>query len=192
MDCVKTGELIRGLRKEKQLTQQQLASALNISNKTVSKWECGLGCPDVALWADLSAVLGVDIKQMLQGEMIVNRPDSGNLRRTRFYVCPVCQNALFSTGSASVFCCGRHLEPLKTQKEAPTITAKPMDGETFVSIAHEMSRAHYLLFAAYVHNDKIVFTRFYPEQNAELYLPYSRGGSLYLYCTAHGLSVLRL
>lgn len=42
MDCAKVGQLIMQLRKEKGLTQRQLAEQLNISNKTVSKWECGV------------------------------------------------------------------------------------------------------------------------------------------------------
>lgn len=54
MDCSKTGKLIAQLRKENKFTQQNLADALGISNKTVSKWECGLGFPDASLWADLS------------------------------------------------------------------------------------------------------------------------------------------
>lgn len=53
MDCVKIGHLISQLRKEKKLTQQNLADSLGISNKTISKWECGLGCPDLSLWSDL-------------------------------------------------------------------------------------------------------------------------------------------
>lgn len=54
MDCAKVGKLISQLRTEKGLTQRQVAEQLNISNKTVSKWECGLGCPDVTLWENLS------------------------------------------------------------------------------------------------------------------------------------------
>ena len=42
MDCAKIGRLIAELRKEKGLTQQNIAHALNISNKTISKWECGV------------------------------------------------------------------------------------------------------------------------------------------------------
>lgn len=45
MDCAKVGKLILQLRKEKGLTQKNVADALNISNKTISKWECGMGCP---------------------------------------------------------------------------------------------------------------------------------------------------
>lgn len=42
LDCIKIGKLIARLRGEKGLTQQQIADALNITNKTVSKWECGV------------------------------------------------------------------------------------------------------------------------------------------------------
>lgn len=42
MDCAKIGRLIAGLRREKGLTQQNLADALGVSNKTISKWECGV------------------------------------------------------------------------------------------------------------------------------------------------------
>lgn len=90
MDCVKMGHLISQLRKEKKLTQQNLADSLGISNKTVSKWECGLGCPDLSLWSDLSNLLGVDMKQMMEGEITTTHPDSGNINKIRFYVCPYC------------------------------------------------------------------------------------------------------
>ena len=45
MDSQKIGKLIKTLRKEKQLTQMQLAEHMNISDKTITKWERGLGCP---------------------------------------------------------------------------------------------------------------------------------------------------
>ena len=44
MDCAKMGDIIRTMRRERNLTQRQLADRLNISDKTVSKWERGLGC----------------------------------------------------------------------------------------------------------------------------------------------------
>ena len=90
MDCAKVGRLIMQFRKEKGMTQQQVADLLGISNKTVSKWERGLGCPDVSLWDDLSTVLGADILKLLQGELSPNRPDVGKLEKTLFYVCPTC------------------------------------------------------------------------------------------------------
>lgn len=190
MDCIKIGSLISKLRKEKDLTQQNIADALNISNKTISKWECGLGCPDVSLWPELSVILGVDMGQLLEGEITCNRPDSGNISRIRFYVCPSCQNILTSTGSSSIFCCGRKLEPLALNKEhdAPAITTEIMDTDYYVVIDHPMRRDHYILFAAYINSDTVLLNRLYPEQNAAVRIPYLAGGTLYLYCSEHGLA----
>jgi len=191
MDCAKIGSLIARLRKEKGLTQQNMADALNISNKTVSKWECGLGCPDVSLWSELSVILGADMAQMMEGEITLNRPDSGNIDKIRFYVCPSCRNILTSTGSASIFCCGRKLEHLTpaVDKNTPDIKAEMTDTDYYVTIDHEMSREHYILFAAYVKSDKLFLTRMYPEQSAALRIPYMPKGRLYIYCVKHGFTV---
>lgn len=191
MDCAKIGRLIAQLRKEKGLTQQNIADALNISNKTVSKWECGLGCPDVALWPELSVIFGADMAQMMEGEITLNRPDGGNIDKIRFYVCPACQNVLVSTGASSIFCCGRKLEQLtpKLDENTPHITVEIIDVDYFITIDHEMIRTHYILFAAYVKSDKVFLTRLYPEQSATVRIPYISGGKLYLYCVRHGLTV---
>ena len=170
MDCAKVGRLILQFRKEKGLTQQQVADLLGISNKTVSKWERGLGCPDVSLWEGLSTVLGADIIKLLQGELTPNRPDVGKLEKARFYVCPVCGNILVSTGNVSISCCGRKLKPL-----IPVPCS-------------DMSKEHYIAFAACVNHDRIYLNRLYPEQNPEFRMPMiRRGGYLYVYCTKHGL-----
>ena len=77
MDCAKVGQLILQLRREKGLTQRQLADTLGISNKTVSKWECGRGAPDVSLWRELSSVLGADLLRLLQGEYVSGKKRKG-------------------------------------------------------------------------------------------------------------------
>ena len=92
MDNAKIGALIRRLRKEKQMTQLQLAMQLHISDKTVSKWERGLGCPDVSLIGQLSGIFEVDIQNLLAGELSTNGVLGGNLKRIKFYVCPNCGN----------------------------------------------------------------------------------------------------
>lgn len=58
MDPVKTGTLIRTLRTRLGLTQRELAERLTVSDRTISKWERGLGCPDISLLAPLAAALG--------------------------------------------------------------------------------------------------------------------------------------
>ena len=68
MDCSKVGNLIYTLRTEKGMTQKALANAMNISDRTISKWERGAGCPDVSLLRELSDILGVNIEKILLGE----------------------------------------------------------------------------------------------------------------------------
>ena len=68
MEKEKTGQLIAELRKEKGLTQKQLADALNVTDKAVSKWERGLSFPDISMLEPLSDLLGVTIMEILAGE----------------------------------------------------------------------------------------------------------------------------
>ena len=68
MDNVRTGKLIAELRKKQGMTQQQLADKLNLSNKTISKWESGSGSPDISNLLALAEVLGVSVDELLRGE----------------------------------------------------------------------------------------------------------------------------
>lgn len=70
MDCQKIGSFISAIRKEKNMTQKQLADKLHVTDRAVSKWERGLGIPDVSLLSDLSNILGVSINEILAGEKI--------------------------------------------------------------------------------------------------------------------------
>lgn len=70
IDNSRFGEFVASLRKEKQLTQKQLAEKLFISDKAVSKWERGLSLPDISLLAPLTDQLGVTITELIQGERI--------------------------------------------------------------------------------------------------------------------------
>lgn len=191
MDSVKIGKLIAKLRKEKNLTQKNIADALGIQSKTVSKWECGLGCPDLTLWPGLSEILGVDIIQMMEGEITPNKPDSGNIDKVRFYVCPSCGNILISTGSASIFCCGRkleYIEPMDATAEMD-ITVEEMDTDYYITFDHPMTKEHYISFAALVKSDRVLLNRLYPEQSPTCRFPLMLGGKLYVYCIRDGLSI---
>lgn len=64
---VQLGALIRELRTERGLTQQQLADRLGVTDKAVSKWERDICCPDIALLLPLAAVLGVTVSELLAG-----------------------------------------------------------------------------------------------------------------------------
>lgn len=68
MDQIKTGNFLVSLRKEKNITQQQLADILQVSVKAVSKWECGEGYPSLQSLKDLSDFYGVTIDEIINGE----------------------------------------------------------------------------------------------------------------------------
>lgn len=68
MDQVKIGGFLRELRKEKQLTQEQLAEQLSVTARTVSRWENGNNMPDLSILVELSEFYGVDIREIIDGE----------------------------------------------------------------------------------------------------------------------------
>lgn len=68
MDAIKTGALIAQARKDKELTQGELAQALHVSTQAVSKWERGLNFPDIALLEPLAEALGLTVTELLSGE----------------------------------------------------------------------------------------------------------------------------
>lgn len=70
MDLVKIGKYIAGKRKALGMTQKQLAEKLNMSDKSVSKWERGICLPDVSVYMELCEILGISINEFLAGEDI--------------------------------------------------------------------------------------------------------------------------
>lgn len=70
MDQIKIGKFIAQMRKKCNLTQRQLAEQLCISDKTVSKWECGKGLPEVSLMLPLCECLGISVNELLTGQQL--------------------------------------------------------------------------------------------------------------------------
>lgn len=70
MEQEKIGRFIAELRKEKGLTQKKLAEQLNITDKAVSKWECGYSLPDNSVMLNLCNVLGISVNELLSGERL--------------------------------------------------------------------------------------------------------------------------
>lgn len=68
MDQLKMGAFISKLRKEKKMTQEELAIKLNINSKSVSRWETGTQSPDISILKDLAAELEVTVDELLNGE----------------------------------------------------------------------------------------------------------------------------
>ena len=70
MDLIKIGKFIANCRKEKHLTQEQLAEKLYITDRAVSKWERGLSLPDADKMLELCNILGINVNELLNGEKI--------------------------------------------------------------------------------------------------------------------------
>ena len=68
MDSKKIGKVIAKRRKEKGMTQGELAERLSVSNKTISKWETGVGLPDISILVDLASVLDISVDDLLKGK----------------------------------------------------------------------------------------------------------------------------
>lgn len=73
MDLNKTGKFIALIRKEKGLTQRELAEKLNLSEKTISKWERGVGFPDISLILPLCKCLEIDANELMTGERLQDK-----------------------------------------------------------------------------------------------------------------------
>ena len=189
MNTYVTGNTIKQLREGRKLTQAELAEILGVSSKTVSKWETAKGLPDISLLQPLAQALGISVIELMNGEHITNRNTSANMLRCKFYVCPICGNIIHSAGDALISCCGVTLPALEAEEadEEHAITMEKVEDEQFVTIAHPMTKEHFISFLAYVTSDRIQLVKLYPEGNAETRFQLRGFGMLYWYCNRHGL-----
>jgi DNA-binding XRE family transcriptional regulator/desulfoferrodoxin (superoxide reductase-like protein) len=189
MNTYVTGTTIRNLREDRRMTQAELAEKLGVSSKTVSKWETAKGLPDITLLQPLAQALGISVIELMNGEHITNRNVSGNLRRCKFYVCPICGNIIHSTGSAVVSCCGVTLPPLEAEEadDDHAVTVEQVEDEQFITVRHPMTKEHFISFLAYVTCDRVQLVKLYPEGEAQTRLQMRGLGTLYYYCNRHGL-----
>ena len=184
-----TGGTIKALREQRNLTQAELADKIGVSSKTVSKWETAKGLPDITLLQPLASALGVSVIELMNGEPIANQNVSGNMLRSKFYVCPLCGNIIHTTGAALISCCGITLPALEAEEpdEDHGVTVEHVEDEHFITIPHPMTKGHYISFIASVTSDRLQMVKLYPEGNAETRLQLRGRGYLYYYCNQHGL-----
>ena len=194
MDNYVTGALIRKLRESKHLTQEELAERVCVSSKAVSKWETGRGFPDIGLIEPLAKALGISVVELLSGADITNRNRSSDMKKCRFYVCPVCGNAIQATGEAVISCCGITLPPLEAEipDSDHVISLEPVEDEYYVTVDHPMTKTHYISFLAAVSDQRVQFVKLYPEGDAATRFKIDRVERIYAYCNRHGLFVLDL
>lgn len=189
MDQQKVGQLLRALRRERGMKQREVAAALGVSPKTVSKWECGAGCPDLSLLPGLARFFAIDAERLLTGRPPEEGTGRNGMRNIRFYRCPTCGNVLTSMSEAEVSCCGRKLAAMEPQKAdgEHMLAVEQVEGERFITCGHPMEKEHFISFAALSTGERLTLIPTWPEWELQLRLPGRGHGKLYFCCVEHGL-----
>ena len=184
-----SGDFLKSVREECKLTQKQLAFQIGVTDKAVSKWETGKGYPDITLLPDIAKRLGISVTELLSGECNRNTNKSANMRKGKFYICPVCGNVLFSTGSVTASCCGVTL--IAAEPEEPNtehyFSIEKSEDEYYVTSRHSMAKDHFISFFAAVGDNGVIIVKQYPEMNARARFKINRTRDIYAYCNKHGL-----
>ena len=112
--------------------------------------------------------------------------------KTGFYVCPLCNNIIQSTGEAFVCCHGITLPKLEPEESIHEVKISLVEDEYFVEINHPMRKDNYISFIASVSSDKINLIKLYPESNAETRVKASGVKYIYYYSNKEGLFRLKI
>ena len=184
-----TGNVIKELREKCKLTQAELATKLNVSDKTISKWETAKGYPDISLLEPIAKIFGISITELISGNAVSNVNVSANVMRSKFYVCPVCGNIIQSMGEAVIHCHGVLLTPCQEEEtdENHKIFIERVEDEYYVRVEHDMKKEHYISFIAGLSTDKIQMIKLYPEGNAEARIKINGVKKILFYCNRDGL-----
>ena len=194
MDNYITGALIKKLRENKKMTQQELADKVCVSDKAISKWETGRGFPDMGLIEPLAKALDISVIELLSGVDVKNRNKAFDMNKCKFYVCPICGNVIQTTGEAVISCCGITLPPQEAEEmdKDHTISLEVVEDEYYVTVNHPMDKTHFISFLSAVSDQGIQFVKLYPEQEAETRFKINRVDRIYAFCNRHGLFALDL
>ena len=184
-----TGAVIRELREKSRMTQARLAEKLGVSDKTVSKWETAKGYPDITLLEPIAEAFRISVTELISGNTVFNSNVSANMLRSRFYVCPVCGNAIHSMGEAAIHCHGILLTPLEAEPadERHRLFIERVEDEYYVRIDHSMTKDHYISFVAAASSDEMKMMKLYPEGNAEARFKIRGVRRIFYYCNRDGL-----
>lgn len=139
--------------------------------------------------ADLSQIFSVDLEKLLSGELSVNDALGGNMKKTKFYVCPECGNLIAAMHHTTISCCGKKLIARELQKAVgdERLSVEIIENDYYITSEHEMSREHYISFVALITGDSMILRKQYPEWNLQVRIPVIAHGRLLWCCSQHGL-----
>jgi len=189
MDRYVTGDVIRKLRENKKLTQEELAEKIYVSAKAVSKWETGKGFPDICLLEPLAKTLGISVIELMSGNTVQNKNQAADMLKSKIYVCPVCGNVIQATGETLISCCGITLPPseAETPDKEHRVQITIAEDEYHVSLHHPMTKDHYISFLSAASDMGWQTVKLYPEGSAEARFKIGGIKTIYAYCNRHGL-----
>ena len=189
MDQYVTGAVIKELREKHHFTQAELAEKLNVSDKTISKWETAKGYPDISLLEPIAKTFGISVTELISGNAVNNVNVSANVMCSKFYVCPVCGNSIHSMGEAVIQCYGIILTPCQEEEtdEYYKIFIERVEDEYYIRIEHDMTKQHYISFIAALASDKLQMVKLYPEENPEARVKINGVKKILFYCNRDGL-----
>lgn len=183
MNAQKTGSLILEARTKLNMTQKELAEKINVSEKAVSKWENGRGCPDITILPSLSKVLQIDIESILRGDLSKNKSKGGNMQRLKIYRCPDCGNIITSTNQIDLSCCGHTLKELIPEDEADSSIIKSVeesDSQFFVTFKSPMTKTDYIAGIVTLAYDRTTVIPMFAEQEPSVTLPQISGVKIFV------------
>ena len=184
-----TGAVIKELREKYHFTQAELAKKLNVSDKTISKWETAKGYPDISLLEPIAKTFGISVTELISGNAVNNVNVSANVMRSQFYVCPICGNSIHSMGEAVIQCHGIILAPCQAEETDGhhKIFIERVEDEYYVRIEYDMTKQHYISFIAALSPDKLQMVKLYPEGNPEARVKMNGVKKILFYCNRDGL-----
>lgn len=111
------------------------------------------------------------------------------MKKMKFYICPDCGNLITAMTDTTVSCCGKALTAMQPRKaeDGERLAVEMIENDYFISSDHEMTKEHYIAFAALLTGDSMMLRKQYPEWDLQLRIPAFAHGMLLWYCTKHGL-----
>ena len=134
-------------------------------------------------------MLEVDLEKLLAGELGENDIIGGNMKKTKFYICPTCGNVVTAMADTAVSCCGKKLQAVEPKKAEgdEKLKVEIIENEYFITADHPMTREHYITFVALLTGDTLVLRKQYPEWDLQTRIPTLAHGRLLWYFSQHGL-----
>lgn len=140
----------------------------------------------------IASVFSISVTELISGDAVYNSNVSANMMKSKFYVCPICGNAVHCMGEAVISCHGVLMtvaEPEETD-ENHKIFIEKIEDEYYVRIEHDMSKKHYISFIAAQSPDRLQMVKLYPEGCAEARFQINGVKRILFYCNRDGLFCL--